>query len=44
MLARARSQSGFTTIELMLAILISTVGVISLVGTLDFSRRVTTYS
>jgi type II secretory pathway pseudopilin PulG len=44
MLARARSQAGFTTIELLLAILISTVGVISLVGTLDVSRRVTTYS
>ena len=44
MLARARSQAGFTTIELLLAVLISTVGVISLVGTLDVSRRVTTYS
>ena len=44
MLARARSQAGFTTIELLLAILISTVGVVSLVGTLDVSRRVTSYS
>jgi hypothetical protein len=44
MLARAGSQAGFTTIELLLAILISTVGVVSLVGTLDVSRRVTTYS
>jgi Tfp pilus assembly protein PilV len=44
MLGRARSESGFTTIELMLAVLISTVGVVSLVGTLDVSRRVTTFS
>ena len=44
MLARAQSQAGFTVIELMLAVLISTVGVVSLVGTLDVSRRVTTYS
>ena len=44
MSARARSQAGFTTIELLLAVLISSVGVISLVGTFDVSRRVTTYS
>src|SRR5688572_623831 len=44
MLARARSQSGFTTIELLLAIMITSVGVMSLVGTLDMSRRVTSYS
>ena len=42
--ARARSQSGFTSIELLLAVLISSVGVISLIGTFDVSRRVTTYS
>jgi Tfp pilus assembly protein PilV len=44
MLARARSQAGFTTIELLLAVLIGSVGVISLIGTFDVSRRVTTYS
>ena len=44
MLARARSESGFTTIELLLAVLISSVGVISLIGTFDVSRRVTSYS
>jgi hypothetical protein len=44
MLARARAESGFTTIELMLAVLIGCVGVISLVGTFDVSRRVTTFS
>jgi type II secretory pathway pseudopilin PulG len=44
MLARARWQSGFTTIELLLAMMVLTVGVISVVGTLDVSRRATTYS
>ena len=44
MSARARAESGFTTIELLLAIMVCSVGVISLVGTLDVSRRVTTYS
>jgi hypothetical protein len=44
MWARARSQSGFTTIELLLAMFLCSVGVISLVGTLDVSRRVTSYS
>ena len=44
MWARARSESGFTTVELLLAVLIASVGVISLVGTFDISRRVTTYS
>jgi type II secretory pathway pseudopilin PulG len=44
MLARARSQAGFTTIELLLAVMISSVGVISLIGTLDVSRRVTSYA
>ena len=44
MWARARSQSGFTTIELLLAMMITSVGIISLVGTLDVSRRATTYS
>ena len=44
MLARARSQAGFTTIELLLAVLIGSVGVISLIGTFDVSRRVTSYS
>jgi type II secretory pathway pseudopilin PulG len=44
MLARARWQSGFTTIELLLAMMVLTVGVISVVGTLDVSRRATTFS
>src|SRR6187431_1020474 len=44
MLARARAQSGFTTIELLLAMMIASVGIVSLVGTLDVSRRVTSYS
>ena len=44
MLARARSESGFTTVELLLAVLIASVGVISLIGTFDVSRRVTSYS
>jgi Tfp pilus assembly protein PilV len=44
MWARARSQSGFTTIELLLAMMVLSVGVISLVGTLDVSRRATSYS
>jgi Tfp pilus assembly protein PilE len=44
MLARARAQAGFTTVELLLAVMITSVGVISLVGTLDISRRVTSYS
>ena len=44
MLAKARAQAGFTTIELLLAIMITSVGVMSLVGTLDMSRRVTTFS
>jgi hypothetical protein len=44
MLARARSQAGFTTIELLLAVMITSVGVVSLVGTLDISRRVTSFS
>jgi Tfp pilus assembly protein PilV len=44
MLARARMESGFTTIEILLALMILAVGVISLVGTLDVSRRATTYS
>jgi Tfp pilus assembly protein PilV len=44
MWARARSQAGFTTVELLLAVLIGSVGVISLIGTFDVSRRVTTFS
>ena len=44
MSARARAESGFTTIELILAMMVAIVGVVSLVGTLDVSRRVTTYS
>jgi Tfp pilus assembly protein PilV len=44
MLARARAESGFTTIELLLAMMITSVGIVSLVGTLDVSRRVTTFS
>jgi type II secretory pathway pseudopilin PulG len=44
MWARARADSGFTSIELILAMMVAIVGVISLIGTLDVSRRVTTYS
>ena len=44
MWARARSESGFTSVELLLAVLILSVGVISLIGTFDISRRVTSYS
>lgn len=44
MLARAKSEAGFTTIELLLAVVIGTSGIIALVGTFDISRRVTTYS
>ena len=44
MWARGRAESGFTTIELLLAVLVGSVGIISLVGTLDVSRRVTSYS
>ena len=44
MWARARSEAGFTTIELLLAMIICSVGVISLVGTFDVSRRVTSHS
>jgi Tfp pilus assembly protein PilV len=44
MWARARSESGFTTMELMIAVLIGTAGIIALVGTFDISRRVTSYS
>lgn len=44
MWARARSESGFTAIELMLAVVVGTVGVISLIATFDVSRRVTNFS
>ena len=44
MLARARAESGFSTIEVLLAVMITSVGIVSLVGTLDVSRRVTTFS
>ena len=44
MLAKAPSEAGFTTIELLLAVMITSVGIVSLVGTLDVSRRVTSYS
>src|SRR6185503_16179173 len=44
MLARARAESGFSTIEVLLAVMITSVGIVSLVGTLDISRRVTTFS
>ena len=42
MWARARSQAGFTTVELLIAMMIGSVGMISLIGTFDVSRRVTT--
>jgi Tfp pilus assembly protein PilE len=44
MWARARSESGFTAIELMLAVIVGTVGVVSLIATFDVSRRVTSFS
>lgn len=44
MWARARSESGFTMIELMLAVLVGTAGLVALVGTFDVSRRVTDYA
>jgi type II secretory pathway pseudopilin PulG len=44
MLARARSQAGFTTVEILLAIMIVGIGVMALIGTLDMSRRVTSLS
>jgi len=44
MWARARSQSGFTTIELLLAVMVGSVGIISMIGTFDVSRRVTSFS
>lgn len=44
MWTRARSQAGFTTIELLLAVLIGSAGVIALVGTFDVSQRVTNYA
>ena len=43
-MARARSEAGFTTVELLLAVMIASVGVISLIGTFDVSRRVTSHS
>jgi type II secretory pathway pseudopilin PulG len=44
MLARTRAEGGFTTIELLIAVVIGGVGLIALVGTLDVSRRLTSYS
>lgn len=42
--ARLRRESGFTTIELLIAIFIAAGGVIALIGTLDMSRRLTSLS
>jgi Tfp pilus assembly protein PilV len=39
-----RRQQGFTTIELLIALFIMSAGVLSLVGTMDMSRRLTTLS
>jgi Tfp pilus assembly protein PilV len=44
MWARARSQAGFTTVEILLAIMITSIGTLALIGTLDMSRRVTSFS
>ena len=44
MFSRARAEGGFTTIEIMLAIMVASVGLLSLVGTMDVSRRLTTHS
>jgi Tfp pilus assembly protein PilV len=44
MWARANSQAGFTTLELLIAVMVGAVGVISLVGTFDISRRLTSFA
>src|SRR5215208_853521 len=44
MWAKARGESGFTTVELLIAVMIGAIGLISLVGTFDISRRLTGYS
>jgi Tfp pilus assembly protein PilV len=43
-MSRARAQRGFTTIELLVALFVATTGVFALLGTLDMSRRLTTFS
>lgn len=44
MWARARAEHGFTTIELLLAVFVASLGLISVVGTFDVSRRLTSLS
>ena len=43
-MSRARAESGFTMIEMIIAIFVTTAGVLALIGTLDMSRRLTTLS
>ena len=44
MWARARSQAGFTSVELLLAMMVGAVGLIALVGTFDVSQRLASHS
>ena len=44
MWAKARSQAGFTSVELLLAMMIGSVGLIALVGTFDVSQRLASHS
>lgn len=43
-MSRARGERGFTTIELLIALFIATAGIISMITTIDMSRRLTTLS
>lgn len=44
MWARTRAQAGFTSIELLLAMMIGAVGLMALVGTFDVSQRLASHS
>ena len=44
MWARARAQAGFTSVELLLAMMVGAVGIMALVGTFDISQRLATHS
>src|SRR5688572_27156964 len=44
MWVRARSQAGFTSVELLLAMMIGSVGMIALIGTFDVSQRLASHS
>lgn len=43
-MSRISRQHGFTTIEMLIAIFILTTGILSLIGTIDMSRRLTSLS